>query len=154
MNVAADWMKLFPDDRSREAYRRAMLSRAPMSWEVIEDSQEDLLELIVGRVSADIGVQVILGVSLLFRGHSDAERASQSLLSMIMNDIAPPRARTMLIAMCDAWDGAQRQPPYKGPDFMRAAVARAVRRLIVLDIPDSERNALRTIQDMLADNPA
>lgn len=154
MNISPDWVKLFPDDRSREAYRRSLLAFTPLTWEIIEASQADLLRLLLGRVSADIGARVILGLALLFRNHPKAEQASQALLGTIMNEIAPMRARTLLIAIADAWSTTQRHPPHRGPDLMHAALKQAVRRLVVLDLPWSERNALRFLLDMLDDAPA
>lgn len=148
------WRDVFPGDASREAYQSAMRPLTPLSWDVIEESDGDLLRLLIGKVPADLGATVIFGLAVLFSEHPKADQASVSLLATILNEVEPGRARTLLVALSDGWRTASGSPIDRRPSIVCAGLATALRRLRAVPVPDAERNALDFLQSVLDGIPA
>lgn len=145
----SEWAALFPGDSSRTAYQRAMRNLTPLDWSVLESSQGDLLDLLVDRVSAETGSAVILGLALLFRDNPEADRLSREFLRLIMSRVAPRRARTILVTLAAAWKSARREPIHRGPELLGVEMSRVLRRILLADVEQLERAALRQLQELL-----
>lgn len=143
------WRVQFPGDASREAYQAAMRPLTPLSWDVIEESEGDLLRLLIGKVPADLGATVLFGLTVLFSGHPKADQASVSMLATVVTELEPGRARTLLIAISDGWRTASNRQIDLRPEIVCAALATALRRIRTAAIPDAERNALDFLQSVL-----
>lgn len=154
MQGSQTWRDMFPGDASREAYQLAMRPLTPLSWDVIEESDGDLLRLLIGRVPAELGGMVIFGLAVLFSGHPKAEQASVSMLATIVNEVEPGRARTLLIALSDGWRTASSSQIDQRSHIVRAELATALRRLRAVAMPDAERNSLDFLQSVLDGIPA
>lgn len=146
-----DWNALFPGDASREAYQNQFRERAPVAWEIVEAGQNDLLRLLVGKISADIGVGVILGLSILFGAHPKSEQASHTFLATLMSDVEPRRLRTVLVTLTAAWQSASSKPLDEREPLIHTEMQRVLRRLSTAPIPDTERGAIVFLQGILGD---
>lgn len=145
----SDWDQIFPDDSSREAYQQAMRRLTPLDWTVLESSQGDLLDLLIGRVSADTGSAAILALAMMFRDRDRADERSLELLQLIMMRIAPRRAKTILVSLALAWRSAVKQPLDRGPRLLEDELRRTVRRLLLAEIDQPERAALLQIRRLV-----
>jgi hypothetical protein len=150
----ATWHDMFPGDSSAEAYRAALQPLTPLSWEIIEESEGDLLRLLIGKVPGSLGATVLFGLTVLFRGHPKADQASVALLATVINEVEPGHARTLLIALSDGWLTASNRPIDSRPEVVSEEFSRALRRLRLPGIPDAERNALDFLQSVLDGIPA
>jgi hypothetical protein len=138
-------------DASREAYRAALGRYTPAGWEVVERGQRDLLRLLVGRVPAETGAGVLFGLAVLFRAHPKGDDASRAVLATIVQELAPGRARTLLVTLADAWISTEPLPFDARPDAIADELRRAVRRLLAGELPPAERDALQFIAVQVRD---
>lgn len=145
----SEWAELFPENRSRAAYQKAMRNLTPLDWSVIESSQGDLLDLLVDRVAADTGSAVILALALLFRDRPDADRAGQDFLRIVMIRVSPKRAKTILVSLEGAWKTVRKQPLHRSPGMLAVEVSRTIRRLLLGPIDRYERLALHELQSLI-----
>ncbi len=136
------------DDASPEAYREAFLGHTTASWELVEQAQGDLLRLLAGRVPASVGVRVMLGLAVLFRDHPAGDAAGQALLATAMDDLRPGYAWTLLVALADGFATAEAGRFDLRPSVVHTELARALRRLRALDLPDADRAALERIREV------
>lgn len=148
---AQDWAEAFPGDASRAAYQSAFQAHTPLSWDLVQSSQSDLLRMLVNRVPADIGVPVVLGLSVLFGSHPKAEQASAALLGTIVRDLEPRRARTMLVSLATAWQSSESASFDGRAALIQAEMARSLRRLSTADLTPAEQDAMRFLQEQLDD---
>lgn len=135
-------------DASSAAYQQAFLAHTSASWELVEQAQGDLLALLVDRVPAVVGAEVILGLAVLFRERSDGDAAGQTLLATAMDDLRPGYAWTLLVAIADAFANAEAGRFDERPVAIRAGLERALRRLLALDLPVADRAALERIREL------
>jgi len=110
---ARQWARCFAGPSAEADYRRAFLRYSPVFWEIIQSAQNDLLRLLVDRVPADIGVPSVFGLSVVFVSHLKAEEATRATLGMIVNELMPVHARTLLVALADAWENSIKSPYYE-----------------------------------------
>jgi hypothetical protein len=143
---AEAWAALFPGDGSLRAYQSQFRAHTPLSWELVESGQSNLLRMLVNRVPADIGAPVVLGLSVLYSAHSKADQASESLLATMTREVEPRRARTML-----AWQAAEGTSFDGRAGMIQSEMLRTVRRLSTADLSPAERDALRFLQEQLED---
>lgn len=143
------WEDVFGGDASREAYQREFRAHTSATWELVESGHDDLLRLLVRRVPADLGAPAIFALSVLFAGHPKGDDAGRALLGTVLSDLSPPRARTMLVTLADAWHNAERQPIDRRAGVLRAALLQAARRLSVANLPEEEREALRFVTELV-----
>lgn len=136
------------DDASQASYQQAFLTHTTASWELVEQAQGDLLALLVDRVPAGVGAEVILGLAVLFRERPDGGAAGQALLAMVMDDLRPGYAWTLLVALADAFANAEAGRFDERPAAIRAGLTRALRRLLALDLPSADRAALERIREL------
>lgn len=136
------------EDALVEAYRQAFLAHTSASWELVEQAQGDLLRLLVDRVPATVGAEVILGLAALFRDDPGGEVSSRSLLATVMEDLTPGYGWTLLVALADAFVNAEPGRFDERPAAIRAGLARALRRLLALDLPATDREALERIREL------
>lgn len=123
------WAERFPGPSSLEDYRRGFLRFSPLFWDIVQSTQRDLLRLLTGRVPAELGVPAIFGLTVLFGRHPKADDATRAALGMIVNELSPGQARTLLVSLADAWQNAERRPyDQRGPQ-VAAEFARALHRL-------------------------
>jgi len=135
-------------DATPEAYRLAFRAQTTASWELVEIAQGDLLRLLVGRVPAVTGAEVILGLATLFRDDPEGDAAGRALLTTIMGDLRPAIAWTLLVALSDGFFNAGAGRFDDRPATIRAELARALRRLLALDLPISDRAALERVRGL------
>lgn len=145
------WEEAFPGDASRGAYQSAFQAHTPLSWELVQSSQNDLLRMLVNRVPADIGVPVVLGLAVLFGSHPKAEQASAALLGTITREMEPRRARTMLVSLATAWQSSERASFDGRAELIQTEMLRALRRLSTANLTEPERDATRFLQEQLED---
>jgi len=145
------WRDTFPGDSSRAAYQSEFQTHTPLSWDLVQSSQSDLLRMLVNRVPADIGVPVILGLSVLFGSHPKADHASGSLLATIMREMEPRRARTMLVSLATAWQSSESTSFDGRAGVIQEEMLRSLRRLSTADLTPAERDAARFLQEQLED---
>lgn len=136
------------DDASSTAYQQAFLTHTTASWELVEQAQGDLLALLVDRVPAGVGAEVILGLAALFRERSDGDAAGRALLATAMGGLRPGYAWTLLVAIADAFANAEAGRFDERPAAIGAGLARALRRLLALDLPAADRAALERIREL------
>ena len=145
------WAEAFPGDASHGAYQAAFRAHTPLSWELVQSTQSDLLRMLMNRVPADIGAPVVLGLSVLFGSHPKAEQASAALLGTITREMEPRRARTMLVSLATAWQSSERASFDGRAELIQTEMLRALRRLSTADLTDPERDATRFLQEQLED---
>ena len=150
-NRATVWAEIFPGDSSRAAYQSGFQTHTPLSWELVESSQGDLLRMLVNRVPADIGVPVILGLSVLFGSHPKADQASQSLLATMVQEMEPSRARTMLVSLATAWHSSESASFDSRAELIQTEMLRTLRRLSTADLTAAERDAATFLREQLED---
>lgn len=138
------------DDASPATYRAAFLTHTTADWELIEQAQGDLLALLVDRVPATIGAEVILGLAVLFRDHVEGAETSRALLATAMDGLRPGYAWTLLVAVADAFVTAEGRQFDDRPATIRAELARALRRLLALDLPLADQEGLMRIRELAA----
>ncbi|CAN5586363.1 hypothetical protein BH24CHL1_BH24CHL1_13090 [soil metagenome] len=148
---AETWAALFPGDSSLRAYQSRFQAHTPLSWELVESGQGNLLRMLVNRVPADIGVPVVLGLSVLYRAHSKADQASESLLATMTREVEPGRARTMLVCLATAWQAAEGTAFDGRTARIQSEMLRTLRRLSTADLSPTERDALRFLREQLED---
>ncbi|HEU5422967.1 MAG TPA: hypothetical protein VFU72_05460, partial [Nitrolancea sp.] len=130
------WAERFPGPSSLEDYRRGFLRYSPLFWDIVQSSQHDLLRLLTGRVPAELGVPAIFGLTVLFGRHPKADAATRAALGMIVNELQPGQARTLLVSLADAWQNAERRPyDQRGPQ-VADEFERALRRLALSQAED------------------
>jgi hypothetical protein len=145
------WKTVFSGDASQGAYQSGFQAHTPLSWDLVQSSQSDLLRMLVNRVPADIGVPVILGLSVLFGDHPKADQASQSLLAMMVREMEPRRSRTMLVSLATAWQSSESASFDGRSRLIQSEMIRALRRLSTADLTPAERDAARFLQEQLED---
>jgi hypothetical protein len=148
---AESWSAAFPGDASREAYRSEFRTHTPLAWELVQSSQLDLLRMLANRVPADIGVPVVLGLSVLFGSHPKADQASASLLGTIVRELEPRRARTLLVTLGTAWRASERASFDGRAGVIQSDMLLALRRLSTADLTPTERDAMRFLGEQLED---
>ena len=145
------WAIYFPGDATLEAYRVEIEDQSTLNWETVQRDQHNVLDLLVDRVPADIGVGVLSGLTMLFTEHAKPDQVGQALLTTIMTDIEPRRVRTLLVTLADASVSAARRPVDERPALVQADMLRNLRRLSVLDLPASELEAISFVRGLLLD---
>lgn len=145
------WAEAFPGDASQQAYQSAFRKHTPLSWELVQSSQSDLLRMLVNRVPSDIGVPVILGLSVLFGEHPKADQASHSLLATMVREMEPRRARTMLATLATAWQSAENASFDGRAALIQTEMLRTLRRLSTADLTPAEQDATRYLREQLED---
>ncbi len=126
---ARQWAAYFSGPADEADYRRAFLRYSPILWDIVRLDQRELLRLLVGRVPADIGVPAIFGLSVTFIGHAKADEASRATLAMIVNELIPQHARTLLVCLADAWDNVSNAPYHQRGELVAQEFLRTIRRL-------------------------
>lgn len=145
------WAAHFPGDSSRRAYQSRFQAHTPLSWDLVESGQGNLLRMLVNRVPADIGVPVVLGLAVLYSAHPKADQASESLLATMAREMEPGRARTMLVCLATAWQSAEGTAFDGRAALIQAEMLRTLRRLSTADLNPTERDALRFLREQLED---
>lgn len=148
-HLPAGWDDVFTGDASRGAYQRALRQHTAVAWDVVETGHDDLLRLLIGRVPAELGVAIILGLSVLFTAHPKGDDAGRALLATILSDLDPQRARTLLVALEDAWHNVERQPFDRRADGLRESLLQGLRRLQATELPEAQREALGFISGLI-----
>jgi len=126
---ARQWTALFSGPSDEADYRRAFLRYSPLFWDVVRSDQRELLRLLVNRVPADIGVPAIFGLSVTFIGHPKSDEAARATLAMVVNELTPRHARTLLVALADAWHNVSNAPYYQRGEIVSREFLRAIDRL-------------------------
>jgi hypothetical protein len=126
---ARQWTTYFTGPSAEADYRRAFLRYSPLFWDIVRSDQRELLHLLVGRVPADLGVPAIFGLSVAFVGHPKSDEAVRATLAMIVNELMPQHARTLLVCLADGWDNASNAPYYQRGEIVAREFMHAVRRL-------------------------
>lgn len=134
------------------AYQRAFRAHTPAAWEMVESGQADLLNLLVDRLPADLGVGVIFGVSVLFGGRADGDQAGFRLVTTMLDDLAPARSHLLVVTLADAWRSAEYRSIDDRAPTIRAVLRQAIRRLLTTTLSTDERQALESI-DMIVTQP-
>lgn len=125
----ADWARVFAGAADEGDYRRTFLRYSPLLWDIVQSTQGDLLRLLVGRVPAEMGVAAIFAVTVLFAHHGKPDDAARATLATIVHDLAPAHARTLLVALADAWHNAERRAYEERSAVVAAEFGTALRRL-------------------------
>ena len=146
-----EWPAVFAGDASRAAYQRAFRAWTPAGWELVSGGQADLLRVLIDRVPAELGVGVVFGLAVLFGGHPKGDDAGRALLATLAGELEPARAHTLLVTLSDAWHSAEREAFDRRATAIQTELVRATRRLMVVELPERERDALRFIAEQLAD---
>lgn len=136
------------DDARLERYQQALLGHTAATWDAIEQAQGDLLRLLVGRVPATVGAEVILGLAVLLRDDPAGEETGRRLLATVMDDLAAGYGWTLLVALADGFANAERRRFDERPGVVRAELGRALRRLAALELPEADRAALERVRGM------
>lgn len=146
---AREWARWFSGPSSGTDYRRALVTETglpePLAWELVGD----LVELLVERVPASLGVPAALAIAAFLRDEPKATEASRALLTAILEELRPAHTRTMLESLALAWQEVRRFP--HGPDRQRRigeCLARTIRRLAASDAAGIETiEALLSVMD-------
>lgn len=128
---ARQWALCFAGPSAEADYRRAFLRYSPVFWDIVQSAQHDLLRLLVDRVPSEIGVPAIFGLSVIFADHPKAEEATRATLAMIVNELMPVHARTLLIVLADAWENAAKSPYDLRGDRISQELTQTLQRLEV-----------------------
>lgn len=107
--------------------------------------------MLANRVPADIGVPVILGLSVLFGSHPKADQASAALLGTITRELEPRRARTLLVTLGTAWRASERASFDGRAGVIQSEMLRALRRLSTAELTSNEQDSLRFLGEQLDD---
>ncbi len=144
----AEWARHFRGPAGEEEYRRTFLRYSPLLWDIVQETQRDLLRLLVGRVPAEIGVPVIFSLTVALSHHPKADDAARATLATIVNDLTPAHARTVLVALADAWHNAEQRPYDERGPAIAAEVADTLRRLETTSA--DETGAISAILEQIA----
>ena len=131
------WAERFPGPAALDDYRRAFLRYSPLFWDIVQSTQRDLLHLLTGRVPAELGVPAIFGLTVIFGHHPKADDATRAALAMIINELPPAQARTVLISLSDAWQNAERRPYDQRGPVVAVEFQRTLNRLVTTHAEDS-----------------
>lgn len=145
----AEWATYFRGPSSEADYRQAFLRYSPLYWDIVESTQRGMLRLLVDRVPAEIGVAAIFGLTVLFGKHGKPEDATRATLAILLNDLTPAHAWTLMVALADAWHNAERQPYERRGAAVAEEFGAALRRLASTDA--EETGAISAIQEQIAD---
>lgn len=126
---ALEWERAFLGASREDDYRRAFLRYSPLFWDIVQSTQCELLRLLVGRAPAEIGVPAIFGLTVLFGHHGKPDDAARATLAMIVNELEPAHARTLLISLADAWHNAERRAYDERGRVVADEFSRSLRRL-------------------------
>lgn len=140
------------DDATAEAYRQAFQAHTTASWELVEAAQGDLLGLLVDRVPAVVGAEVVLALAVMARDRPDDDAGRETLVAL-MGELRPAIGWTLLVALADGFANAEAMAFDARPAGVRAELARAIRRLLALELPDEERAALARVQSAIGARP-
>jgi len=124
-----EWNRLFPAAGDEEDYRRAFLRFSPLYWDIVQSTQQELLQVLLYRVPAELGVPAIFGLSVLYSRHGRPDDAARATLAMIVNELPAPHARALIVALADAWQNAERSAYEERGRQVADEFARALRRL-------------------------
>lgn len=105
---AREWDEHFSGPSDREDYRKGFLRYSPLFWDIVQSTQRDLLRLLVGRVPAELGVPAIFALTVVYGDQLKADEAARATLATIVNELQPGHARTLLVALADAWHNSER----------------------------------------------
>lgn len=125
----AQWAAAFPGPSAADDYRRTFLRFSPLYWELVQSTQRELLALLIDRVPAELGVPAIFALTALYANHRKPDDAARATLAIITGEIPPAHARTLLVALADAWHNAERQPYDARTTVVTAEFTQALRRL-------------------------
>ena len=131
------------EDAVLAAYQRAFQRHTTVDWALIEGAQTEALQLLIDRVPAEIGCQVILGLTAL---HTLDAGESAQILAIAMNELRPGYAWTLLVAIADAFADAETSSLDRRTASVTGELQRALRRLRSLKLPEADRLALQRIQ--------
>lgn len=124
-----EWGRLFPGPGDEEDYRRAFLRFSPLYWDIVQSTQQQLLQVLLYRVPAELGVPAIFGLSVLFGRHGRPDDAARATLAMIVNELSAAHARALIVALADAWENAERRAYEERGRLVADEFRRALRRL-------------------------
>ncbi len=141
---ARQWTASFSGPSEEADYRRAFLRYSPLFWDVVRSDQRELLRLLVGRVPADVGVPAIFGLSVTFIGHPKSDEAARATLAMVVNELTPQHARTLLVCLADAWHNVSNAPYYQRGEIVAQEFLRAIGRLEVT--PANDQGVITSIR--------
>ncbi len=141
---ARQWTTYFSGPSEETDYRRAFLRYSPLFWDVVRSDQRELLRLLVGRVPADIGVPAIFGLSVTFIGHPKSDEAARATLAMLVNELSPQHARTLLVCLADAWHNVSNAPYHQRGEIVAQEFLRAIARLEAT--PANEQGVITSIR--------
>ncbi len=141
---ARQWTTYFSGPSEETDYRRAFLRYSPLFWDVVRLDQRELLRLLVGRVPADIGVPAIFGLSVTFIGHPKSDEAARATLAMLVNELTPQHARTLLVCLADAWHNVSNAPYHQRGEIVAQEFLRAIARLEAT--PANEQGVITSIR--------
>jgi hypothetical protein len=142
-----DWAERFPGPSQLDDYRKAFLRYSPLFWDIVQSTQRDLLRLLVGRVPAELGVPAIFGLTVVFGAHPKADDATRASLAMIVNELAPAQARTLLVSLADGWQNAEHCPYDQRGPLVAREFRRALERLRTTSAESS--GAITSLIDLL-----
>lgn len=138
------WTAYFSGPSAETDYRRAFLRYSPLFWDIVRSDQREMLRLLLGRVPADIGVPAIFGLSVTFIGHPKSDEAARATLAMVVNELTPQHARTLLVCLADAWHNASNAPYYQRGEIVSRELMRTIERLEVT--PANEQGVITSIR--------
>ncbi len=144
---ARQWTEYFSGPSSEADYRRAFLRYSPLFWDIVRSDQRELLRLLVDRVPADVGVPSIFGLSVAFIGHAKSDEAARATLAMIVNELTPQHARTLLVCLADAWQNVSNAPYYQRGELVAAELMRTIQRLEMT--PANANGVISSIRDLV-----
>ena len=124
-----EWSRLFPGPGDEEDYRRAFLRFSPLYWDIVQSTQQSLLQVLLCRVPAELGVPAIFGLSVLYSRHGRPDDAARATLAMIVNELPAAHARALIVALADAWQNAERSAYEERGRLVADEFGRALRRL-------------------------
>lgn len=143
------WNTVYSGDSSLEAYQEQFQQLAPVSWDVIETTQGDLLAMLVNRVEAATGAPIILALGRLSRAHPGGDSLPNDMLATIMEHFTPRRAKTLFASLVAGWRTSTGHAIDQAPEIIAGELARAIRRLHALDLPEHEQTALDHMRNLL-----
>ncbi|MCO5177464.1 MAG: hypothetical protein M9890_10930 [Thermomicrobiales bacterium] len=134
------------EDAALFAYQQTFQRHTTADWALIEGAQGESLQLLVERVPAEIGCQVILGMTALHTLDADQ---SAKILAIAMNELRPGYAWTILVAIADAFADAETSSLDLRAANVDRELQRTLRRLTSLDLPEADHSALQRIQTIV-----
>jgi hypothetical protein len=124
---AAEWARWFTGDSSIAAYRRELAQLtglgADLAWELVSD----LAPLLLERVPAKLGAQVLLATVTLAAAQPKPREAGWALLATVTEELTPAHARTVLETLALGW---QASSTALTSTQRRQAIERELRRVI------------------------